>query len=53
MINHDIEKFIDHEVRLRMLEKANATLINLSRWILITSIGAVIIPVALHYFRLI
>ncbi len=45
--------YIDHEVRLRMLEKTYEKGLNLLRWILITAIGSVIVPIVLHHYHLV
>ena len=46
------EFYIDHEVRIRLLEKTSSQTISLLRWILGTVI-TIGIPVLLHAFNLI
>lgn len=61
MINDELlkEKFIDHEVRIRLSEQniievkgMIKDIHNILRWILGTTLVAVIIPIALRYFKL-
>ena len=52
-MNNQPEFYIDHEVRIRLLEKTSGNIINLLRWILGTVVIGVAIPVTLHSFGLI
>lgn len=47
------EFYVDHEVRIRMLEKTYEKGINLLRWILTAAIGSVIVPIVLHHYNLV
>lgn len=46
------EKFVDQEVRIRMLELLAKDTRNLLRWILGVGITAIVIPILLHRFGL-
>lgn len=52
MSTNNIEQFIDHEVRIRMLERTYAKGLTLLWWILGTTIAAVLVPVILHRYHL-
>ena len=46
------EYIIDNEVRLRILERIANDIHKLLRYILVTTIGSIIIPIGLKYFNL-
>jgi hypothetical protein len=47
------EKYIDHEVRLRLLEKTVTDIKKLGYWILGTMIIGVAVPISLHAYGLV
>lgn len=47
------EQYIDHEIRIRMVEKGFNKIENLLKWILGTVIVGIAIPITLHSFGLI
>lgn len=51
MINQP--EYIDHEVRIRLLERSVSDISNLLRWILGTIVVGIALPVTLHSFGLI
>jgi len=53
MVNPYSDFYIDHELRLRMLEKSSNTIISLMKWLLGTVIIGIALPVTLHSFGLI
>ena len=46
------ENIIDHEVRIRMQERMANDIHKLLRYILVTLIGSILIPIGLKYFNL-
>jgi hypothetical protein len=52
MSTNNIEQFIDHEVRIRMLERTYAKGLTLLWWILGTAVAAVVVPIILHHYHL-
>jgi hypothetical protein len=49
----NINTEIDHEVRLRILEKTSSDIRSLLQWILGLFVAGVVLPVTLHSFGLI
>ncbi|HEY2811770.1 MAG TPA: hypothetical protein VGJ00_10340 [Rhabdochlamydiaceae bacterium] len=47
------EKYIDHEVRIRLLEKTVSDIKKLGFWILGTIIVGIALPISLHSYGLI
>lgn len=47
------EKFIDHEVRIRIQEKVSKDIVSALRWLNGTIFAAVLIPICLHLLHLI
>lgn len=52
MDNLKDEKYVDHEVRIRLLEGINSDIRNLLKWILGVAITAVAVPLLLHKYGL-
>lgn len=46
------EKFMQHEVRIRMLEQLARDTKNLLKWILAVAVGSVLVPMLIHYYHL-
>lgn len=46
------EKFMQHEVRIRMLEQLTKDTKSLLRWLVAIGLSSVLIPVLLHYYKL-
>ena len=46
------ERLINHEVRIRMMEEVIKDIRQLMRWLIGIGLTVVIIPVSLHYLRL-
>jgi hypothetical protein len=44
------EFYINHEVRIRMLEKTSGDIVSLLRWLLGTVVVGIALPVTLHSF---
>ena len=47
------ENYIDHEVRMRLLERTVSRIEKLGYWILGSIIMGVALPVSLHYYHLV
>ncbi len=51
-VNPKDSDYVDHEVRIRMLEKVNGDIRNLLKWILGVAVTSVAVPLILHKFGL-
>jgi hypothetical protein len=47
------EQYIDHEVRVRLLERTVTRIEKLGYWILGSIVMGIALPVSLHYYHLI
>ncbi len=52
-MNNQPEFYIDHEVRIQLLEKSVAEISSLLKWLLGTVVIGIALPVTLHSFGLI
>jgi len=48
-----LENYIDHEVRIRLLERTVNRIEKLGYWLIGTVIVGIALPVSLHYYHLI